>query len=111
MDTSTVIQIATVVGSALSAFLAGHYHILLSSKVPAAPDAKPAPAPVVVPVAPAPDVIAPIGKGGILQVLSIFLTAISQHPSGTDAIKQDAALAAIKAIQPLLVAGVSSPVA
>jgi len=112
MDQTTVVQLATIIGPAVLAFLAGHFHVLLTATVAPAKPAVPV-VPPVAPVTPAPvavpaNPILPVGQGGILQVLSIFLQTIASHPAGTPQEKNTAASAAISAIQPLLLAQVSS---
>jgi hypothetical protein len=65
-------SIAQVVGPAIAAFFVGHYHVVLKNPaIPATPKTV-VPAPVVpAPVATAPTTpVAPVGQGGILQVLS-----------------------------------------
>lgn len=70
-------SVVQVVGPAIAAFLVGHYHVVLKNPaIPATPKpvvpAPVVPAPVIpAPVAPAPAApAAPVGQGGILQVLS-----------------------------------------
>ncbi len=128
-----ITQIATVVGPAILAFLAGHFKVFTGGNKPATPAVPGTPAtptaPIVLPgttlpvgqggilqmlglagasLAPAPgQPVAAIGHGGLLQIAGLFIAGIINGP-GAAKDKAAAASAVINATEPFIAADTSA---
>lgn len=75
-------NIATVVGPAILAFLAGHFHVIFKAPAatPATPGAPALPAAPGSPLLPAQTTVRPIGQGGIIDMLGLAANQVAPAP-------------------------------